>query len=440
MKELVRKFLPLAIVLLLALSVAAGAQPISFAGIWIRQPASGAPSARHYALVASDASGRVVLFGGSNESGALNDTWIWDGTNWAQQFPANSPPARANAAMASDASGHVVLFGGFTPDGDLHDTWTWDGTNWKQQFPANSPSARSGAAMAADGSGHVLLFGGTIENSRMVNDTWTWDGTNWMQQSPAHSPSGREAPSMASDRSRHIVLFGGMNENSRMLNETWTWDGANWTHESPANSPGARESAAMASDASGNIVLFGGYPGFGANDLDDTWSWDGTNWKQQHTPNGPSPRTEPALIYCAPGQAPGQVMLFGGTSQGALNDTWIYEDTSANFGDVKLGSHTTLILSFNIQVPVAVSGAKMLTQSQPPNADFTLNGASTCTGKLNADSSCTVKVTFAPRSPGLRTGAVQIMDNTGKVLTSTAIFGQGSGQPASSRPTRRRPR
>ena len=435
MRELVRKSLPLAIVLLLELS-GASAQQISFAGIWTRQPASGAPSARYYALVANDASGRVVCFGGSNEGGALNDTWIWDGTNWTQQFPVNSPPARSNGAMTSDVSGHVVLFGGFTTDGDLRDTWTWDGTNWKQQFPANSPSARSGASMAADGSGRVLLFGGTIENSRMINDTWTWDGTNWMQQSPAHSPSGREAPSLASDRSRHIVLFGGMNENSRMLNETWTWDGANWTQQSPGNSPGARQSAAMANDASGNIVLFGGYPGFGATDLDDTWIWDGTNWKQQHTLSGPSARTEPALIYYSPGHAPGQVMLFGGTSQGALNDTWVYEDGSANFGTVKLGSRTTLILSFNIQLPVVLSGVKVLTQGQPSNLDFTLNGASTCAGNLNADSSCTVRVTFAPRSPGLRTGAVQVMDNTGTMLASTAIFGQGSGPAAVSRPTR----
>jgi hypothetical protein len=25
---------------------------------------------------------RVVLFGGSNEEGSLNDTWEWDGKKW----------------------------------------------------------------------------------------------------------------------------------------------------------------------------------------------------------------------------------------------------------------------------------------------------------------------------------------------------------------------
>src|ERR1700741_5432946 len=125
MKERISAFRTLAILLLLNLAIAAHAQSISFAGIWTRQPAAGGPSARYYALVASDASGHVVLFGGLDKSGALNDTWTWDGVNWKRQNPANSPPARSNGAMASDARGNVVLFGGFTPNGDLRDTWIW---------------------------------------------------------------------------------------------------------------------------------------------------------------------------------------------------------------------------------------------------------------------------------------------------------------------------
>ena len=276
--------------------------------------------------------------------------------------------------------------------------------------------------MAADGSDRVLLFGGAHEDE-LLHDTWTWDGKNWTQQSPANSPSGREAPSMANDGAKHVVLFGGMNESSRMLNETWTWDGKNWTRQSPVNSPGARQSAAMTGDGAGGVVLFGGYPGFGARDLDDTWTWDGTNWTEQHPASGPSARTVPALIY----HAPGQVLLVGGEGQSVLNDTWVYEHGSANFGNVKLDSRATLTLAFNVHLPMTLApNVKVLTDGQP-NQDFTLNGTPSCAGDLKADSVCTVRVTFAPRSNGLRTGTVQLMDKAGMMLVETPVFGQGLG-------------
>jgi hypothetical protein len=44
----------------------------------------------------------------------LNDTWVWDGTNWVQKFPGHCPSARYHHAMAYDAArGQVVLFGGY---------------------------------------------------------------------------------------------------------------------------------------------------------------------------------------------------------------------------------------------------------------------------------------------------------------------------------------
>jgi hypothetical protein len=90
----------------------------------------------------------------------LNDTWVWDGTNWVQKFPANSPPGAIGHAMAYDAArGQVVLFGGWDGSG-LNDTWVWDGSNWVQKFPANPPG-RYWHAMAYDAArGQVVLFGG----------------------------------------------------------------------------------------------------------------------------------------------------------------------------------------------------------------------------------------------------------------------------------------
>jgi pyruvate/2-oxoacid:ferredoxin oxidoreductase beta subunit len=57
-----------------------------------------------HAMAYDAARGQVVLFGGLGSSGRLNDTWVWDGTNWVQKFPGNAPPARYGHAMAYDAA------------------------------------------------------------------------------------------------------------------------------------------------------------------------------------------------------------------------------------------------------------------------------------------------------------------------------------------------
>jgi uncharacterized protein (TIGR03437 family) len=121
--------------------------------------------------------GQVVLFGGTNTNGILQDTWVWNGTNWIGETPSSSPPARDYHALAFDsAHGQVVLFGGMDINlNNLADTWIWDGSNWTQQSPPTSPSARYGHAMAYD-SAHdqTVLYGGTGDSEALTGDTWTW--------------------------------------------------------------------------------------------------------------------------------------------------------------------------------------------------------------------------------------------------------------------------
>jgi len=55
----------------------------------------------------------VLAFGGVGPGGALNDTWVWDGTNWVAQSPATAPPVRYNTMLVYDASDAAFrLFGG----------------------------------------------------------------------------------------------------------------------------------------------------------------------------------------------------------------------------------------------------------------------------------------------------------------------------------------
>ena len=70
------------------------------------------------------ATNQVVLFGGSNASLFLGDTWTWSGTSWAELSLSTMPAARAAASAAYDlATGQLAVFGGYDFGGHLRDTW-----------------------------------------------------------------------------------------------------------------------------------------------------------------------------------------------------------------------------------------------------------------------------------------------------------------------------
>lgn len=280
--------------------------------------------------------GQMVVFSGEMGAGPpqVADTWIWDGSNWSQVSPATSPSARQGATMAYDAATRqLILFGGETGtnSGLLNDTWTWDGTNWTQLTPGTSPPARYDASMAYDpANGTVMLFGGfgAVDNSDDLNDTWIWDGSTWSQAAPAASPPVRTNAGLAYDPANGgLVLFGGTGPApfgqaappSAFLNDTWTWNGTNWTQQNPAASPPARTGADLAYDgATGQDILFGG-TGSDGSSLNDTWAWDGSAWTPVTTSASPPPRGSAVMAYDG---ATGQVVLFSGWNGFEQPDTW----------------------------------------------------------------------------------------------------------------------
>ena len=306
-----------------------------------------APSGREAVAMAYDAlRQKVVLFGGnaefSDRGGELNDTWLWNGTAWKQKTPATSPPAREHAMMAFDAvSGKVVLFGGigetcgtFTDAScvKLNDTWTWDGSNWAPVATPVSPSPRSAGAMAYDKrSGKIVLFGGEATTSVVLDDTWTWDGSTgaWTLETPENSPPGRQRAVMAFD-GLGLVLFGGEPTFGASGTDTWTWDGAtsNWTEQSPSTVPPFRDGSDMAYDgARKRAVMFSG-GGLCCTQLTDTWTWNGTTrtWALA-SETGPEARFNAGMAYDAARQ---RVVLFGGSTprSGIENDTWTWNGTA----------------------------------------------------------------------------------------------------------------
>lgn len=287
---------------------------------WTQKLPVNSPSSRYLAGLTYDAyRGETVLFGG-RDSTNRNDTWVWNGVNWTLKNPTHSPSPRQVLAMTYDEARHeVVLFGGYDNgflNPYLNDTWVWDGSDWTQRSPSNRPSGRSGAMVYDVMRGEVLLFGGN-DGSRLLNDTWTWDGSNWSQRAPLSMPTPRYRHDMSYDAARGLVVLFGGNDNNGIgsRDDTWTWDGATWTEANALSRPPALTGHRMAYDAAlGRVVLFGGAA--------ETWLWDGMNWADVSSAVSPSARDLFSLSYDEVRQ---QIVLFGGTVSlpGALGDTWV---------------------------------------------------------------------------------------------------------------------
>lgn len=231
---------------------------------------------------------RVVLFGGQTGQNSLSDTWEWDGKTWHQIQTATTPPARVAHALVFDKKKErVVLFGG-TDFGTMHtfnDTWEYNGKNWAQIKTPLAPEGRFHHSMAYDTKRQrIVLFGGNAAipplNSEKFkagqrNDVWEFDGRLWNKIKTFESPSKRDHFAMAYDQqTNQTILFGGYSgtfEDGVYLGDTWIWNGKVWKKIDVEKSPSARGGKpAMTYDTkSKRVILFGG--GTPQKAMNDMW-------------------------------------------------------------------------------------------------------------------------------------------------------------------------
>lgn len=143
---------------------------------WTQQQPPSSPSPRFAPMAYDGAARSLVLFGGNGNGGTeFTDTWTWDGINWTQQHPTVSPTPRTSAGMAYDAGfGAIVLFGGYNGSwpNSLDDTWVWNGTNWKQIHPATTPANRYAFGMDYDGAAKALMMFSGYSSGPARAGTW----------------------------------------------------------------------------------------------------------------------------------------------------------------------------------------------------------------------------------------------------------------------------
>jgi uncharacterized protein (TIGR03437 family) len=143
-------------------------------------PSSGRPLRRCLHHAVHDRQGDQMLLYGGCASGAgpcpLGDLWSFDlATNrWIERTGSVKPPARQWYGMGFDsAQRRLVLFGGSGESGTLNDIWNYDpATNaWRGvalEDPAPTPRQRHEAAEAPE-LGGVLFFGGST-NTGLTNE------------------------------------------------------------------------------------------------------------------------------------------------------------------------------------------------------------------------------------------------------------------------------
>jgi hypothetical protein len=256
----------------------------------------------------------VLIFGGVDSNGHdLDDSWLWDGTNWRRVNPPRSPSRRDSVAMTETANGEAIIFGGQTANNVLSDAWAWNGATY-EQIATVTPRAE---ASVAAWQGGALMFGGRGTDGSVLGDTWLWDGAHWVALAPKDSPSARRGHTMARANDQ-IILFGGLDAEGNYLGDTWTWDGVTWTQRSLGPDPAAY--AAMA-EVGGTVLLYGGNGAQVDVVWGETWAWDGKNWQRtQALSEGLSARARYSLTKCAD-----RAVMFGGVVNGKiLGDTWTW--------------------------------------------------------------------------------------------------------------------
>ena len=249
---------------------------------WVKLfPVKKPPALTSVSMAYDELSDHIVLFGGYDGTKYINETWSYNYTsnNWTNMKPVNAPSARYGHAMEYDSNhDQIILFGGSDGTKNLNDTWAYDydNNNWTNISPVIGPSPRRASMITYDSqSDLMILFGGcvSIASSQYFNETWTFDYDNklWTNVTTSTRPSARIGPGITYDvKGDQVVLFGGYGK-SGGNDETWTYDlgGKLWTKMNPSTKPSLRWGNPMAYDDKKDIVAFFG--GYDFSVKGDTW-------------------------------------------------------------------------------------------------------------------------------------------------------------------------
>lgn len=304
----------------------------------------------------------LVVAGGvcDGTTSLLEETWEWNGTDWAK-LTTNLTTRYTGAAAAYDTEEHqLVRFGGtnILNPAASSGTFVLRQGNWRFVSFTTTPEPRSLAAFRRDPArDSVWLLGGLSEFSYgsailYIDDFWRYQGGRWYQTKHVGFPQQCATPLSAFDTDRDVlvVLCAGT--------QIHEWDGESWKTPGPDKPPQQRRFASMVYDANiKKTVLFGGFDE--VNFRDDTWTWDGTRWTEVKTKNEPENRAQVTMWYDPLAK---KTVLFSGVGRPNIdsrvtrfNDMWSFDGTNWT----KLNVSTTPGIRFGTQSVVDPRNGKL---------------------------------------------------------------------------------
>jgi PKD domain len=336
------------------------------------------PPARYWAAMSDDpAEGGVLLFGGISAANIpLNDTWLFHAGHWTELCSGSSapptcpssPPARYSMSMTYDPTDQgVVLYGGTFQSTAYEDTWLFHNGSWVNETSTANPGADPGPMVYDASDGYVLMF-------TPVGSTWTFSNGTWTRLTPTSSPAGGLG-ALFYDAAMSVVILRGAYSG---YNHTWEYHGGNWTQLFPATSPppGAPLGWDYDSAYGYGVVLdpTGQYgEGLGPN---TTWVFQNGSWTNVSsawsTTGAPPTATFLSMAYDSTDGY--SVVLVELGSRSTLDQTWLLRDPLA----LQVNSSATVrdvgqSLAYHIAVTGGVDPYSAMVISAPPGCALPSN-------------------------------------------------------------------
>jgi len=259
---------------------------------------------------------RVLVWGGRANERLLNDLWAWNGVSWECLEPGGEggePTGRyGHAAVWDRARGRLLLFGGKNDAGTIDEVWEWSPAGYEQKRTgASTPGRRAFHSVAYSEDG-VYLCGGARDEDRggetrytLLGDLWCWREGRWdlVQIEGPSAEFARENASLLIHGQR-LLRFGGK-RHKLGYGDLWAWDlrTGGWalaSEEGVLPNPWP-----LVVDTGAGVLIFD-------QGSRRCWLWTAQGWRGPTVPVGaPGPRQFASLTWDS---ARGVAVLIGGRS------------------------------------------------------------------------------------------------------------------------------
>lgn len=303
-------------------------------GTWSAWPVEPGPGPRQEPTLVWDPDGqRALLFGGYWEGRFFADLWELapDRAAWRLLRPlGRPPPARfRHSAVWDPAQKQLLVFGGRNASGDLDDTWRYDATanRWEELGPvALRPAPRSHHSAVWDPIARRMIVSGGLHGDPL-RDLWSFDPSTatWSRLPSQTSLSGAFGHGSVWDSRRdQLVITGGTGSGAR--GQVWSYrtTGAGWRRASDGREFRGHAVGPPAWDPSSRQIFLFAQPEVGA----EPWLWtfrvESATWGRVNLrPAAPTSRTGHSVIWR---ESKREALLFGGGRGPAhlMGDLWNY--------------------------------------------------------------------------------------------------------------------